>query len=44
MEDSGIEHDLNYGGLVQEVSEEKNFSKLPRGHSCDILAKDVGTF
>jgi hypothetical protein len=28
MEDSGAEGDLNCGGLVQEVSEEKNFSNV----------------
>ena len=30
--------------LAQEVSEEKNFSMLPRDLSCDILVKKVATF
>ena len=37
MEDSGAKSYLNCEGLAQEVSEEKNFSMLPRDHSCDIL-------
>ena len=37
MEGSGAECDLmNCGGLDQNVSEDKNFSMLPRDHSCDI--------
>jgi hypothetical protein len=36
MEDSGVEGDLNYGGLAQEVSEEKNVDIWPRDYSCDI--------
>jgi len=44
MEDSGADRDLNYGCLAQEVSEEKNFSMLPRNHSCDILVKNVFAF
>ena len=43
MEDSGAEGDLNYGGLAQEISE-KNFSTLPRDHSCDILVKFGAAF
>ena len=42
MEDSGAEDDLNCGRWAQEVSE-KNFSMLPRGHSCGILVKNVAT-
>lgn len=30
MEDSGVENDLNCGGMAQEASKEKNFSMLPR--------------
>jgi hypothetical protein len=44
MEDSGAEGDLNCGGLAQEVSEEKNFSLLPRNSSCDISVKNVTAF
>ena len=45
MEDSGADCDLrNDGELTQEVSEEKNFSMLPRDHSCDILVKKVAAF
>ena len=41
MEDSGAEGDLmNCGGLIQEVSEKKNFSMLPRDNSCDILVNN----
>ena len=36
MEFSGAEGDLNFGDLAQEVSQEKNFSMLPRDHSCDM--------
>ena len=32
------------GGLAQEVSEEKNISKEPADHSCDILARKVAAF
>ena len=31
-------------GLVQEVSEEKNFSMLPKDYSCNILVKNVAVF
>ena len=44
MEDSGAEGDLNCGSLAHEVSEEKNFSMLPRDCSCDILVKNVVAF
>ena len=44
MEDNGAENDLNCGGMVQEISEEKNFSMLPRDRSCDILVKNVIAF
>ena len=45
MEDSGAACDLmNYGVPTQEVSEEKNFSMLPRDHSCGILGKKVTAF
>ena len=43
MEDSGAEGDLNCGSLAQGVSEEKNFSMLPRELSCDILVKNIFT-
>ena len=32
--------ELNCEVLAQAVSEEKNFSMLPRDHSCDILVKN----
>ena len=35
MEGSDVEGDLNCGGLNQEVSEEKNVSKLAKDHSCE---------
>ena len=41
---SGAKSDLNSGGLAQEFSEEKNFSKLPRNYSCAILVKNVVAF
>ena len=45
IEDSSSKCELmNCGGLPQEVSEEKNFSVLPRDHSCDILIKNVAVF
>ena len=45
MEDSSTECDsMTSGALAQEVSEDKNFSMLPRDHSCDILVKSVATF
>ena len=45
MEDGGAESDLMYyPGLDQNVSEEKNFSMLPRNCSCDILVKNVAAF
>ena len=34
---------LNCWGLIKEDSE-KNFSVLPRNHSCDILVNEVATF
>jgi hypothetical protein len=43
MEDS-TESDLNYMGPAQEVSEQKNISKWPRDHSCDIFCKECGHF
>ena len=40
MEDNGGECDLmNYGCLVQGISEEKNINTWPTGHSCDVLVK-----
>lgn len=44
LEDNGAEGDLNYGGLVQRVSEGKNSRKWLRDFSCDILAKTVAAF
>lgn len=41
---SGIEGDLNCGGLAQGDSEENNFTMLPRDCSCDILVKNVAAF
>ena len=37
------DNDLKCQNLAQEVSE-KNFSMLPRNHSCDILVKELTTF
>ena len=44
MEDSDAQGAVNCRSLAQEVSEEKNFSMLPRDHSCDILMKKVTAF
>ena len=45
MENSGAKCDLiNCGELSQDVSEEKNFSMLPRDCSCDILVKNAAAF
>ena len=41
MEDSSAEGDQNCAGLLQVVSEERNFNTLLRDHSCDILVKNV---
>ena len=35
---------MESGGLAHEVSEEKNFSMLPRDCPCDILVKNVLAF
>lgn len=43
MEDSGPESDVDYDGLVQEVSDRK-ISNFPRDHSCDILEKNIPAF
>lgn len=43
-QDSGTDDDLHCGGLAQEVSEEKNFTMLPREGSYDILVKNVAAF
>ena len=40
IEDSGTKS-YNYGGLIQEVSEQKMFDMLPKDYSCDILVKKV---
>jgi hypothetical protein len=44
MEDIGAEGGLNCHSLAQVVSEKKNFSMLPRDHSCVILVKNVAAF
>lgn len=44
IEDGDAEGYLNFRGLDQEVSEEKNFSRWPRDCSCDNLAKKVTAF
>jgi hypothetical protein len=41
---SRAEGDLNYGGLVQEVSEENNISMWLRHYSCDASVKSVAAF
>ena len=43
MESNCIDNDWNYQKLAQEVSE-KNFSMLPRNHSCDIFGMKVSVF
>ena len=40
MEDSNVDYDIS----GQETSGEKNSSKQPRGHSCDILGKNMAAF
>ena len=44
MEDNGAKSNVDYDCLVQEISEEKNFSMWPRDCSCDILVKNVAAF
>lgn len=44
MEDSSAESYLNCGSMSQEVSEEKDISKFPRGNFCDILVENVSAF
>lgn len=44
MEDSVAEGGLNCEVLAQEVSEKMNVIMWPRGHSCDLLAKNVAAF
>ena len=41
VENSGAEADLNYGGLAQEVSEEKFSMWWLRDHSYNILVNNV---
>jgi hypothetical protein len=41
MEDIGVESDLNFGGLAQVLSKEKNVNMWPREYSCDILVKNM---
>jgi hypothetical protein len=43
MELQSCEDYLKCWGLGSKVSE-KNFSMLPRDHSCDILVKNVAAF
>ena len=42
--DSGAECDVSCAALAPEVSEEWNFTVLPRSHSQDVLVKNVATF
>ena len=44
MEDIGVEDGLNCADLAQDVSEEKNFSMLPRDCSSYIVKKNVTAF
>ena len=44
IEDRGAEGYLNCGGLAQEISEDKNFYKLPKDHSCYSSVKNVAAF
>jgi hypothetical protein len=43
MED-GVESKIDYDNLAQEISQEKNISKCPRGHLCNNFANDVSAF
>jgi hypothetical protein len=40
VESSGIESNIDYDALAQEVSE-KNVGRQPREYSCDNLAENV---
>ena len=44
MKDNSAKGNLDNSGTAQEVSERKNISKWPTGHSYDILAKNIATF
>ena len=44
MENTGVEHDLNYADQAQEVSGEMNFSMRPIDCSCDIFSEECGCF
>lgn len=42
--DRGVESNVLYDGLDQQVSEGKNISMKPRDHSCDSLPKNMAAF
>lgn len=44
IEDIGAGGDLNFWGLGQEVSEEKNVNMWPRDCFCDVLVKNMAAF
>jgi hypothetical protein len=45
MEGSDVEGNMNCAGLLAlKVSEDKNFSMLPKDHTCDILVRIVLPF
>jgi hypothetical protein len=44
LEDIDAEGDLNSSGLVQEVSEEKNFGIWPRDWFCGNFMKNMAAF
>ncbi|MGE9574538.1 hypothetical protein ACQP3C_26175 [Escherichia coli] len=44
LENNAVDTNVDYDSLAQEVSEEKNFSMLPRDCSCNILVKNVAAF
>lgn len=41
--DNGTEHNVDYKE-AWEISEEKNISKWPRDHSCNILVRNMTVF
>lgn len=44
LEDSSAESNVDFGGPVQEVSEESNIGHWERGHTCDIFTKNPDVF
>ena len=44
MEGTYTENNEDYDTLAQEILEDKNISKWPRDHSCNILTMNVAAF